>query len=85
MSHSLKQFDDIERLNDIQPHKVYRIGSHYLISFDCESESSGSIPVAQEGFNYHLYDLDDRVYQTGFHFETLESARQDACARVSRL
>lgn len=85
MKHSLKQFDDIERLSDIQPHKIYRIGDKFLISFDSKPESPPSVPTGRDGYSYQLYDLDDRVYQTGFHFETLESARQDACDRVSRL
>jgi len=84
MRDALKQFDFLDRGTDIRVHKIYRIGKDFLVSFDVASPANEANYDRRECFSYHLYDLDDRVFETGIRFETLEGAKQDALARMSR-
>ena len=76
MRDALKQFDFLDRGTTICVHKTYRIGKDFLVSFDVTS------PANEASFSYHLYDLDDRLFETGVRFETLEGAKQDVLARM---
>ena len=83
MRDALKQFDFLDRGTDIRVHKIYRIGKDFLVSFDVASPANEVRYGPHECFSYHLYDLDDRVFETGLRFESLEGAKQDVLARMS--
>lgn len=82
MKDALKQFDFLDHVTDIRVHKIYRIGEDFLVSFDVASPANEAHYDLRECFSYHLYDLDDRVFETGNRFETLESAKQGVLARM---
>lgn len=82
MKDVLKQFDSLDLTTEIQVHKVYRIGKDFLVSFDASSPPANDASYdRRECFTYHLYDLDDRFFETGV-FETLESAKFDVLSKI---
>lgn len=83
MRDALKQFDFLDRGTDIRVHKIYRIGKDFLVSFDVASPANEANYDRDQCFIYHLYDLDDRFFETCVRFETLEGAKQDVLARMS--
>lgn len=83
MRDALKQFDFLDPGTDIRVHKIYRIGKDFLVSFDVASPANEANYDSDQCFIYHLYDLDDRFFETCVRFETLEGAKQDVLARMS--
>ena len=83
MRDALKQFDVLDHATEIRVHKIYRIGKDFLVSFDVSTPANEPHFMARSGFRYHLYDLDDRVFETGRSFETLECARDGVLSRMS--
>lgn len=83
MRDALKQFDVLDHATEIRVHKIYRIGKDFLVSFDVSTPANEPHFMARSSFRYHLYDLDDRVFETGRSFETLECARDGVLSRMS--
>ena len=83
MRDALKQFDFLDHGTEVRVHKIYRIGEDLLVSFDFSPPANEPHFMERSGFKYHLYDLDDRIFETGLRFETLECAREDVLSRMS--
>ncbi|MEY2695938.1 MAG: hypothetical protein RL333_76 [Pseudomonadota bacterium] len=83
MRDALKQFDVLDQGTEIRVHKIYRIGKDFLVSFDVSTPANEPLFMESSSFRYHLYDLDDRVFETGRSFETLECARDGVLSRMS--
>lgn len=83
MKDALKQFDFLNPGTNIRVQKIYRIGRECLVSFDVAAPANESRYDHRECFSYNLYDLNDRVFESGLRFDSLEGAKQDVLARMS--